>query len=228
MNRLVNQPAGFPVPCLQWLFAGIILVATRSYCFGGDTNVQLHQDSTKSKILGVGEQLLRTRGYNGFSYADIADAVGTTKANIHHYYRTKEDLGCALINMTMARMAEFIKNDAGASTLEQLRRYLDVFQQSIAGDLVCLCGMLMAEDEALPPLMREANTKFIDYQINWLEQTLESGRKSGELNFEGHPRDQAMEVFSAVHGGHVIAKVRKDHDGFRAAMKRLLSRLQTG
>ena len=44
-------------------------------------------------ILDVAQQLIQTRGYNAFSYADIASQVGIRTATIHYYFPTKADLG---------------------------------------------------------------------------------------------------------------------------------------
>ena len=43
---------------------------------------------------------MQTRGYNGFSYADIAAELGVTKATLHFHYATKEQLGVRLIDAT--------------------------------------------------------------------------------------------------------------------------------
>src|SRR5271170_7068139 len=48
-------------------------------------------------ILDVAEQLAQTRGYNGFSYADIAAELGVTKASLHYHFPSKAELGRALI-----------------------------------------------------------------------------------------------------------------------------------
>jgi len=48
-------------------------------------------------ILDVAEQLAQTRGYNGFSYADIALKLGVTKASLHYHFSSKAELGRALI-----------------------------------------------------------------------------------------------------------------------------------
>src|SRR5271166_5777461 len=48
-------------------------------------------------ILDVAERLAQTRGYNGFSYADIAAELGVTKASLHYHFPSKAKLGCALI-----------------------------------------------------------------------------------------------------------------------------------
>ena len=47
----------------------------------------------RSRILDVAERLVQTRGFNGFSYADIAAEVGITKASLHYHFATKAELG---------------------------------------------------------------------------------------------------------------------------------------
>ncbi|MDP2026901.1 TetR/AcrR family transcriptional regulator [Sulfuriferula sp.] len=42
--------------------------------------------------------MVQRRGFNDFSYADIANEVGIRKASLHHHFPTKTDLGLALID----------------------------------------------------------------------------------------------------------------------------------
>ena len=45
-----------------------------------------HDDAgTASKILDVAERLVQVRGFNGFSYADIAAELHITKAALHYH-----------------------------------------------------------------------------------------------------------------------------------------------
>ena len=53
---------------------------------------------TATRILDVAERLAQVRGFNGFSYADIAAEVGITKAALHYHFASKADLGEALIS----------------------------------------------------------------------------------------------------------------------------------
>ena len=48
-------------------------------------------------ILDVAERLAQTRGYNGFSYADIAAQLGVTRASLHYHFPSKAELGRALV-----------------------------------------------------------------------------------------------------------------------------------
>jgi len=52
---------------------------------------------TAQRILDIAERLVQTRGYNGFSYADIAQAMKVTKASLHYHFPAKADLGARLI-----------------------------------------------------------------------------------------------------------------------------------
>ena len=42
--------------------------------------------STADDILACARSLIVAGGYNGFSYADIADVVGIRKPSIHHHF----------------------------------------------------------------------------------------------------------------------------------------------
>src|ERR1700690_1243911 len=57
-------------------------------------------------ILDAAEGLAQTRGYNGFSYADVATQVGVTKASLHYHFPSKAELGRALIERYHAGFTE--------------------------------------------------------------------------------------------------------------------------
>jgi AcrR family transcriptional regulator len=81
---------------------------------------QTMQD-TRSRILETAEHFLRTRGYSGFSYGDIADAVGTTKANVHHHFGTKADLSNLLLVKTKEEMIAVLDEFQNRSALDKLK-----------------------------------------------------------------------------------------------------------
>src|SRR5512132_4683705 len=64
------------------------------------------QSDTAQRILDVAEQLVQVRGFNGFSYADVAAELGITKASLHYHYPGKAELGEALIARYAERFAE--------------------------------------------------------------------------------------------------------------------------
>ena len=52
---------------------------------------------TSGRILDIAEQLVQTRGFNAFSYADIAVALHITKASLHYHFPSKAVLGERLV-----------------------------------------------------------------------------------------------------------------------------------
>src|SRR5829696_8359572 len=53
---------------------------------------------TRNWIKSVAEELYVLHGYEGFSFGDIAEKTGTTRANIHHHFRNKKRLMGELID----------------------------------------------------------------------------------------------------------------------------------
>src|SRR5260370_31956766 len=68
--------------------------------------------TTSDDILACARSLIVAGGYNGFSYADIADVVGIRKASIHHHFPSKVDL----VRTLVARYRE--EAEAGLGYLE--------------------------------------------------------------------------------------------------------------
>lgn len=48
--------------------------------------------NTREQILDLAIHYIRKYGYDSFSYADISKELGITKASIHYYFKSKEDL----------------------------------------------------------------------------------------------------------------------------------------
>ena len=55
---------------------------------------------TASSVLDVAERLVQVRGYNGFSYADVAAELQLSKAALHYHFAGKAELGEALLSAT--------------------------------------------------------------------------------------------------------------------------------
>jgi len=64
----------------------------------------------KSQILDVAAELLQSRSYTAFSYQDISDRLGITKAAIHGHFRTKEMMGVALIGTYIVNAKNILDN----------------------------------------------------------------------------------------------------------------------
>jgi TetR/AcrR family transcriptional repressor of nem operon len=182
---------------------------------------------TAGRILDVAERLVQTRGFNGFSYADVAAELGVTKASLHYHFPGKAELGEALINRYAIRFAEALKAIDGDSSgvRAKLAAYAGVYADVLMEERMCLCGMLAADYETLPPAMRTAVVRFFDDNEAWLERLLEQGTTEGTLHYQGRARDEAQLIISTLEGAMLVARPYGDPQRFRAAAHRLLASL---
>src|SRR5579875_4107366 len=74
---------------------------------GMDTN-PTETPVTRTRIQALARELYVRRGYEGFSFRDIAEALGITRANIHYHFGSKSSLMTALIDDFVADAAQRI------------------------------------------------------------------------------------------------------------------------
>jgi TetR/AcrR family transcriptional repressor of nem operon len=182
---------------------------------------------TATRILDVAERLAQVRGFNGFSYADIAAEVGITKAALHYHFASKADLGEALISRYAARFGEALAAiDAGTTAAPaKLQGYAELYVGVLRNQRMCLCGMLAAEYPTLPDAMQASVVGFFDQNEAWLQDVLEQGRGDGSLHFTGPARDVARMIISCLEGAMLVTRPYGDIPRFQDAAASLMTSL---
>jgi TetR/AcrR family transcriptional repressor of nem operon len=182
---------------------------------------------TAQSILDSAERLVQTRGFNNFSYADIASELGITKASLHYHFSGKAALGRALIARYAERFAAAlarIDQDAPAAP-EKLEAYAALYADVLRGRRMCMCGILAAEYPTLPEPMRGAVTRFFDENEEWLAGVLRQGESDTTLTFGGAPEEIAQEILSTLEGAMLVSRPYGDLRRFDAAVRQLLGGL---
>jgi len=185
----------------------------------------LPRASTADSILDVAEQLAQTRGFNGFSYADIAAQLLITKASLHYHFPSKAELGRALIvryRVAFENALEVIANEPADARMK-LQRYVDLYCQVLVADRMCLCGMLAAEYATLPLPMQVELRRFFDTNECWLTVLLEDGRRAGTLRFVESSEERARLLVGALEGAMLVARIYDDVDRFRSSAQQIVA-----
>ncbi|MEA1830903.1 TetR/AcrR family transcriptional regulator [Methylobacterium durans] len=183
---------------------------------------------TRAELLAEAETLVRGRGYAGFSYADLSEAVGIRKASIHHHFRTKEDLGFALMGAYEARY------DAALGTIVadhpdaigRIEAYGRLYLGGVEQGLGCLCAALATEGDALPPRLREAVVGFFDRHIAWLEGVLRQGQADGSVRADLDTAAHARVVISTLEGALLMERLLGGPRAFSATLRALCASLR--
>src|SRR3954468_21453805 len=148
-------------------------------------------NGTTVRILDVAERMLQVRGYNGFSYGDVATELDITRAALHYHFKGKAELGQALIERYATRFSTALAEldvtapDAAA----KLRGYIALYTDVLSADRMCLCGMLAAEHRTLPDPLQRGVCEFFSANTAWLRKVLDEGCADGSLNCPGTAED---------------------------------------
>jgi TetR/AcrR family transcriptional regulator, transcriptional repressor for nem operon len=183
-----------------------------------------------SAILDAAERLAQTRGYNGFSYADIAAQLGVTKAALHYHFPSKAALGSALVARYQRAFGAALAaiDRSTRQPRRKLEQYVDLYNSVLSNDRMCLCGMLAAEYATLPEQMQQGLRMFFDINERWLAAVLTNGLRSGTFRFKESAQQRAQLLLGALEGAMLVARSYGKPRRFRSAAAATLADLGGG
>ena len=183
------------------------------------------ETDTPSAILDLAERLVQVRGFNGFSYGDVASELGVTTAALHYHFAGKAELGAALIARYTARFGDALAEieARGDDPPTKLEAYAGLYLDVLRDQRMCLCGMLAADYQTLPKQMRDAVVSFFDENEVWLARVLEQGKADGTLHFTGSATEAAQMIVGGLEGAMLVARPYGDTERFQTAADRLLA-----
>ncbi len=185
--------------------------------------------STSDEILASARALIMSGGYNGFSYADIAEVVGIRKASIHHHFPSKVDLVRTLVSRyredAEVGLEAFERNVQ--NPLELLKAYAGYWARCIedASTPFCVCALLASELPSLPPEVAKEVRAFFRFLSKWLSAVMKRGSKEGALRLSSEPQIEAEAFMASIHGAMLSARAYGKPKIFAAIMAPALTRL---
>jgi TetR/AcrR family transcriptional repressor of nem operon len=183
------------------------------------TDLRRHAPNMAERILDTAEQLVQTRGFNGFSYADVATRLDVTKASLHYHFAGKAQLGEALITRYTRRFEDALSgiDTSDADAPAKLAAYAALYGDVLTDNRMCLCGMLAAEYLTLDEPMRDAVVRFFDLNEAWVAAVLNEGQAAGTIQLNGPARDTARAIVSGLEGAMLMTRPYRDTNRFQAA-----------
>jgi TetR/AcrR family transcriptional repressor of nem operon len=173
---------------------------------------------TANRMLDVAERLVQQRGFNAFSYADIAAELGVSKATLHYHFASKAALGTAVIDRYALRFFDALAE-------ERLAGFVEVYANVLRGQRMCLCGMLAADQLTLPDSMKAPVLEFFDRTVAWVAAVLERGVADGSLAPIGSVTEAAKTLVWSIEGAMLVARAYDDVPSFERAATQLIGAL---
>ena len=183
---------------------------------------------TKTNLLNSAERVARTRGFDGFSYADLAADVGITKASIHHHFASKAALAVTLMkryydDLEIACAEIDAQNETGAARLDALiSRYHGALEN---GQSLCLCVSFSTSTQSLSADTIAQMNRFREMITNWLSKVFTLGQRDETIKGVDDPVQEATAALPLLEGAQLAAQVAQDPERFSSALHILTSRL---
>jgi TetR/AcrR family transcriptional repressor of nem operon len=178
------------------------------------------RSDTADRVVEAATAVVQTHGYNGFSYADIADMVGIRKASVHHHFPGKSDLGQEVASRYRRSFGEALA-DIESDTddrIARLERYVELYARQLSEHgRMCLCGMLAAEYSTLPGSVQDEVRGFFDEQRAWLARVL-----GGERRPTADARRRADVFVAGLEGALLVARTDGNVARFRRIARDLI------
>ena len=184
---------------------------------------------TRAQLLDEAEILIRSRGYSGFSYADLSTAVGIRKASIHHHFPSKTDLAVALLDAYRARYAQWPRRDHGGDRRRdrphrRLCRLLPPGGRERSRLPRRRAGRRIGDPAR--PAARRTSPASSRPTVAWLERVLRQGQANGTIRAGLEPAPAARMIIATLEGALMMERVAAGPDGFKGMLSALRASLR--
>ncbi|MFZ5877453.1 MAG: TetR/AcrR family transcriptional regulator [Nitrospirota bacterium] len=176
-------------------------------------------ERTRQRIVETARALFHARGYGNTSMDDIVRKSRVTKGNLYYYFASKEELGQAVLELTIAEQFESGASVEDRGPEEQIAAMFRRAELALSDGRCkggCLFGNLALEVSDVHDGLRRT----LDHAFTTWEQRvaglLEQGVRDRVFSPELDPRATGRFVVATLEGGILLAKVTRDVSALRA------------
>lgn len=173
--------------------------------------------ATRDQILNAAARLMHLQGYQSTSLDDVLRESGVGKGNFYYYFKSKEDLGYAIIDRTTRAFIE--RNlgpafaDVEADPIAQIHTFLDRVldaqrQRNCVGG--CVMGNLASELSDVHEGFRRRLAEIFDVWRMHLAEAVSRGQARGRLRPDADASRVAQFLVAGLEGAILLSKVTRD------------------
>jgi TetR/AcrR family transcriptional repressor of nem operon len=160
-------------------------------------------------IMDAAERRMRISGFNGFSFREIAAAVGIKSSSVHYHFPTKEDLAAAVTRRYTERVGAHIEQEL-ATGMDPAKVWTRAFRGTLhSEEHMCPCTVLGAAPRDLPPQVAIEVQRFFRMCLD-------------KLIAAGLSPDGAAKLLATITGAMVVANALGDMDAYDRATAELM------
>ncbi|MDX8568247.1 TetR/AcrR family transcriptional regulator [Elizabethkingia sp. HX XZB] len=180
--------------------------------------------NTREKIILLGDNLIRKKGYNAFSFGDISKKLGIKNASIHYHFTTKTTLVIAIIQKHHILLEKFKRRIANENPLQKLIQFLSVYAVAKSEGRISILGSLSNDYYSFEPEVQAELKILTDNTLNWLTDTLKDGKKEGFFNYNMDHHTKALMIITNILGAEHLSRITY-HQNFQEIKNTIINDL---
>jgi AcrR family transcriptional regulator len=166
------------------------------------------KDDNRARLVQAAMMKAYRSGFRRTALADIAEEARIPLGNVYYYFKTKDEIGEAIVERRLARLRELLRGlDALPTPTDRLLGFVEIKVEE-RRDLArsgcpvgTLCSELHKED---PGPVAEKATALFEEVLSWLQRQFEALGKGPES------RGLAVHLLSATQGVSLLAHAFHD------------------
>jgi len=182
------------------------------------------QTDKRARLIATAMKLAYQHGFRETSLADIADAAHVPLGNVYYYFKTKDELGEAVVEQRLAEFRVFREElDRLSAPKERLLAFVERIHRN-RGQLArggCPLGGLCTELHKEGGALAKTSAALFTEPMRWLEEQFRA------LGHEKDSRALAVHFFSAYQGLAAVALGANDREVVVMEVKRLKDWIRT-
>lgn len=177
-------------------------------------------ESTRQKLLEVGEALILERGYGGTSLNDILNETGLTKGAFFHYFKNKDELALAVLDNYLAEDLAAFEDFTATSEkladnpLQEILIFLKLFEEYLesldAPPPGCVLAAYTYEHTLLDKKVRQRVTVSFKEWQGYYENKVEKLIAWRKPKIDVTVTDLAQTIMAILQGGFLISRAYSD------------------
>lgn len=178
---------------------------------------------SRLRLLQAAEQIAHRFGYGNTSLADIAKEARVPLGNVYYYFKKKDDIGDAIIDVRASRFHKLLEElNKADSPQERLCGFVRIKIKN-SEDLArngCPVGTLCSELQKHGGSVAKHSRVLFATALAWMESQFQAMGKGSES------RALAVHLLSATQGVSLLAHTFRDPQMIRTESERLMKWIQ--
>jgi len=182
--------------------------------------------SRKDDVIKTANCIIRKIGYSNLSFSQIATNLKVTRENVHHYFKKKEALGNASLEVMRKDLDEYLKDviKKDTSAIQKLQEYFKIYKTQQSAKEDCPIVSLLNEYELLPESMKIQVKELYKIELKYMKAILDEGLQKEEFFFKVDSSFKAKLIITQLKGALSYVKLE---DNFNEISQFLLESLST-